>query len=77
MSDERPLRDREIRLLFLLHNECGAADIRYNLVRTTIDRAPPYEALSYAWGEEVCLVRLLDGILTRMRTNLYHALRYL
>jgi hypothetical protein len=77
MSDDSPLRDGEIRLLFLLHNECGAADIGYSLVRTTIDRAPPYEALSYAWGEEVCQVRLLDGTLTSMTTNLYHALRYL
>jgi hypothetical protein len=77
MGNENPLRDREIRLLFLMHNECGAADIGYSLVRTTIDRAPPYEALSYAWGEEVCQVRLLDGTLTSMTTNLHHALRYL
>jgi len=49
MGNDIPLQDREIRLLFLLHNDCGAEDIKYTLLRTTIDRAPPYEALSYAW----------------------------
>lgn len=72
--DDIALRDREIRLLFLLHNECGAEDIGYNLVRTTIDSAPPYEALSYAWGKELCQITLRNGTLT---TNLHHALRYL
>jgi hypothetical protein len=52
MGNDIPLQDREIRLLFLLHNDCGAEDIKYTLLRTTIDRAPPYEALSYAWGED-------------------------
>jgi hypothetical protein len=54
MGNDIPLQDREIRLLFLLHNDYGAEDIKYTLLRTTIDRAPPYEALSYAWGEDLC-----------------------
>jgi len=58
MSNNIPLQDREIRLLFLLHNDCGAEDIGYNLMRTTIDDAPPYEALSYMWGEDRCQITL-------------------
>lgn len=77
MKSDISLRDREIRLLFLLHNECGAEDIGYSLVRTSIDSAPPYEALSYAWGEDVCQITLRDGAMSTMTTNLYHALRYL
>jgi hypothetical protein len=77
MSNDIPLRDRELRLLFLLHNGCGAEDIGYSLVRTTIDHAPPYEALSYAWGEERCQITLRNGPTTTLTTNLYHALRYL
>jgi hypothetical protein len=77
MNNDIPLRDREIRLLFLLHNECGAEDICYSLVCTTIDHAPPYEALSYVWGDETCQITLRNGALAALTTNLYRALKYL
>jgi hypothetical protein len=77
MGNDIPLQDREIRLLFLLHNDCGAEDIKYTLLRTTIDRAPPYEALSYAWGEDLCQITPQNGTVTMLTTNLYQALRYL
>ena len=77
MNDEIVLQDREIRLLFLLHNECGAEDIDFSLVRTTIDRAPPYEALSYAWGDDECQITLRNGAVATLTSNLYHALRHL
>lgn len=77
MGNDIPLQDREIRLLFLLHNDCGAEDIKYTLLRTTIDRAPPYEALSYAWGEDLCQITPQNGTATTLTTNLYQALRYL
>lgn len=77
MGNDIPLQDREIRLLFLLHNDCGAEDIKYTLLHTTIDRAPPYEALSYAWGEDLHQITLQNGTVTTLTTNLYHALRYL
>jgi hypothetical protein len=77
MGNDIPLQDREIRLLFLLHNDCGAEDIKYTLLRTTIDRAPPYEALSYAWGEDLCQITPQNGRVTTVTTNLYQALRYL
>jgi hypothetical protein len=77
MSNDISLRDREIRLLYLLHNEYGAEDIGYSLLSTSIDRAPPYEALSYAWGKDIRQVKLRGGAVVTMRTNLYHALRYL
>jgi hypothetical protein len=77
MGNDIPLQDREIRLLFLLHNDCGAEDIKYTLLRTTIDRAPPYEALSYAWGEDLCQITPQNGTVTTLTTNLYQALRYL
>src|SRR5271156_4938151 len=68
---------REIRLLYLVHNVSGFDNISYSLMRTSLDNAPPYEALSYTWGDEMSQVKLGNGTLTTMPTNLYHALRYL
>lgn len=71
MGNDIPLQDREIRLLFLLQNDCGAEDIKYTLLRTTIDRAPPCEALS-CMGEDLRQITLQNGTVTTLTTNLYH-----
>jgi hypothetical protein len=41
---------REIRLLIVPYTEVGHdSPIRCNLVQTSLDKAPKYEALSYVW----------------------------
>ena len=46
-----------------------------SLIHQPIDKAPPYEALSYTWGDgEADSSIFIDGCVFRVRTNLHHAL---
>ena len=52
--------------------------IRCELVNTTIDDAPKYEALSYAWGDASQKVQIhLQGLPFQVTTSLESALRHL
>ncbi|KAI1746850.1 HET-domain-containing protein [Xylaria castorea] len=71
-------RDRkEIRLLQLQPSP-GPQYARIpccRLLRTSLPAAPPYEALSYAWGDaETNRIIIVDGIQVRIPQNLFNAL---
>jgi len=81
MSSEQPslyqpldASKREIRLIKLGLNE-GEDEIICKLIITTIENAPPYEALSYTWGSEKGKVPILvNGQTLEVTRNLYQAL---
>ena len=77
MTTGPPLHGQDIRLLVLGPAREDSRQLSYHLVRTSIDQAPPYEALSYAWGKAYCQVKLKSDLLVTMTTNLYEALIYL
>ncbi|KAK0124903.1 hypothetical protein ONS96_008781 [Cadophora gregata f. sp. sojae] len=67
---------REIRLLTV--HEGDGTEIRYSLNTVSLDEAPPYEALSYVWGDPNRTREIiLDGKSFRVTTNLARALRHL
>jgi hypothetical protein len=72
----RPLEEGEIRLLTIIsHNEFTAV---LQLETHPRDRAPDYDAVSYAWGEDLSTKSVsCNGICLRIRTNLFKALPYL
>jgi hypothetical protein len=66
------------RLLELIPGHSPCADIHCRLRDYHLDSAPPYEALSYTWGDEESVCRiLLDGLPFHIRPNLRDALRRL
>ncbi|CAG5142984.1 uncharacterized protein ALTATR162_LOCUS1261 [Alternaria atra] len=72
-----PLRN-DFRLLELVPGPSLYADIHCKLQDYQLDSAPPYEALSYTWGDGKSECRiLLDEKLFYIRTNLRDALRRL
>lgn len=81
MSSEQPSLYRpldaskyEIRLIKLALNE-REDEIVCRLIITTIENAPPYEALSYTWGSEENKVPILvNGQTLEVTRNLYQAL---
>jgi hypothetical protein len=73
-----PLQFNGFRLLELISGHSLRADIHCRLQDYRLDSAPPYEALSYTWGDEesACQI-LLDGLPFHIRPNLRDALRRL
>jgi hypothetical protein len=72
-----PLRN-DFRFLELVPGPSLCADIHCKLQDYQLDSAPPYEALSYTWGDGKSECRiLLDEKLFYVRTNLRDALRRL
>jgi hypothetical protein len=73
-----PLQFNGFRLLELISGHSLRADIHCRLQDYRLDSAPPYEALSYTWGDEesACQI-LLDGLPFHIRPNLRDALRHL
>jgi hypothetical protein len=68
----------QFRLLALLPSEDDSAGIESRIVHSSIQDAPSYEALSYAWGKDVAdRPILIDGKPFNIRNNLYDALRRL
>jgi hypothetical protein len=73
-----PLQLNSFRLLELIPGQSLHADIHCRLRDYQLDSAPPYEALSYTWGDEKSLCRIsLDGLPFHIRPNLRDALRRL
>jgi Heterokaryon incompatibility protein (HET) len=73
-----PLEEGHIRLLAL--RQCRNQDdpIECELYSYELDSTPPYEALSYVWGDpHTTRVILLQGSTFRVTGNLYYALRRL
>jgi len=69
------IEGREIRLVRLLPGQ-WADDIRCDLVRKCLSGNPGYQALSYVWGSQNSLRRiLLNGIEYHVTVNLESALR--
>ncbi|PVH83556.1 HET-domain-containing protein [Cadophora sp. DSE1049] len=67
---------REIRLLTVHEGE--GTEIRCSLDIVSLDEAPPYEALSYVWGDPNRTREItLDGKSFQVTTNLARALRHL
>lgn len=65
----------QIRLIRLHHEESGDS-ILASLGTWDIDSAPPYNAISYAWGEPSdCFTIAVNGIRLPVRKNCFHALR--
>jgi hypothetical protein len=52
--------------------EC--AEIRCKIEKFRLESAPPYRALSYAWGHTNSKAIILDGSRVKIRENLWHAL---
>ncbi|KXX75522.1 Heterokaryon incompatibility protein 6, OR allele [Madurella mycetomatis] len=73
-----PLPADSIRLVTLLPSSDRASGIQCHLRHYSLDRAPPYEALSYTWGSKSfpLHMRLNNGVLEITR-NLGEALRHL
>jgi hypothetical protein len=74
-----PLPEGAIRILHLLPG-VGDEDIRYELVNTSLNEKPRYEAISYTWGSSSNLQKIiLNGTACLRRHNLLeclHALRH-
>ncbi|EUC47207.1 hypothetical protein COCMIDRAFT_52629, partial [Bipolaris oryzae ATCC 44560] len=65
-------------LLELVPGKSLSADIHCRLRSHQLNSAPPYEALSYTWGDEESTCRIsLDGLPFDIRPNLRNALRRL
>lgn len=72
------LQPHEFRLLELLPAATLKADISCRLQHQRIGSAPPYEALSYTWGDGESTCRIaVDGLRFWVRRNLLDALRRL
>lgn len=68
------LRGREIRLL-QLRPGTDSDPIHIFLLETTLEKSPPFEALSYAWGDASIKKEIdCDGQSLPVTENLYHAL---
>lgn len=73
-----PLQSNTFRLLELIPGRSLRADIHCWLRDYQVDAAPPYEALSYTWGDEESKCRIsLNGFSFHIRPNLRDALRRL
>ncbi|OAG06673.1 uncharacterized protein CC84DRAFT_1142628, partial [Paraphaeosphaeria sporulosa] len=73
------LQFNSFRLLELISGHSLYADIHCKLRDYQLDSAPPYEALSYTWGDDsksACRISL-DGLPFHIRPNLRDALRRL
>jgi len=73
-------QDRHIRLLNLYPASDEDAPIKCSVVHHSLNWNPPYEALSYTWGDpnDICEVPIdLNGCPARISTNLEVALRIL
>ncbi|KAH7417920.1 heterokaryon incompatibility protein-domain-containing protein [Cadophora sp. MPI-SDFR-AT-0126] len=67
---------KEIRLLTVHEGE--GTEVRCSLETVSLDEAPPYEALSYVWGDPNRTREItLDGRPFQVTTNLARALRHL
>ncbi|KAL1633251.1 hypothetical protein SLS58_011161 [Diplodia intermedia] len=67
-----------IRLLRLGDEPDDTEDLHGTLIRTTLDRAPPYFALSYCWGKQKKNDTLFcDGKLLKITPSLAEAIRRL
>ncbi|KAF1959328.1 HET-domain-containing protein [Byssothecium circinans] len=73
-----PLQCNNFRLLELIPGRSLCADIHCRLRDYQLDSAPPYEALSYTWGDgkNTCWISL-NGLPFYIRPNLRDALRRL
>jgi hypothetical protein len=70
-----PLQFNTFRLLELICGQSLYADIHCRLRNYQLDSAPPYEALSYTWGDEESACRIsLGGLPFHIRPNLLDAL---
>jgi len=69
---------RQFRLLLLEPYRNPKEAIRCNLVTTSLDSDPKYEALSYTWGEPVddCEI-IVNSVTLAVRRNLWQALYHL
>lgn len=75
MRYENDLRGRNIRLL-RLELDTYKAPIRCHLVEASLDNLPPYEALSYVWGDsEITEPIVCNGQTFHATKNLVRALR--
>jgi hypothetical protein len=74
-----PLMEGEIRLLKLFPSLQGGKDeIRGTLIHVSIDNAPKYEALSYAWGKKPAVEHIIiDGAKLLVKPNLMAAMHML
>jgi hypothetical protein len=69
---------RQLRLLFLEPCTDHKQSIRCNLVTTSLNSDPKYEALSYTWGEPVDESDIIvNSITLPVRRNLWDALYHL
>jgi hypothetical protein len=82
-QDNRPLEYRllgkhEIRLLELLPSPDFHSEIHCRIFHSSLDNHPPYEALSYVWGDSKATTSIqAHGRPHQVTTNLELALRYL
>jgi hypothetical protein len=75
-----PLHDEknQIRLISLLPKPSIEDEVSCDLITVSLDDCPPYEALSYAWGDpKVTKPILLSGQSFQVTTNLDSAIRHL
>jgi len=63
--------------LLLLHPGDNRSHIRVTLKEHSLESCPPYEALSYTWGNEIYHHIECDGKLLRIRENAWLALQSL
>ena len=69
------LTGRNIRLLQLTAGS-GNASLECRLIEASIDKIPPYEALSYVWGDASITEPIVcNGEIIQVTTNLANALR--
>lgn len=69
---------RDIRLILLHPCLNPREDIRCNLIQTSLNSRPKFEALSYTWGEPgIEEIITVDGAELRVRRNLFDALHHL
>jgi hypothetical protein len=67
----------EIRLITLKSGDVKE-DIQCLLTQHSLNQAPAYEALSYAWGNSTEVMPIsINGCMVHIRSNLYSALRHL
>lgn len=73
-----PLNWGEIRLLKLHQTDSNSAALSGSLITAKVDDTPPYEALSYVWGNESadCIIQL-DNARFLIKPNLEDALKFL
>ncbi|KAL2070949.1 hypothetical protein VTL71DRAFT_13975 [Oculimacula yallundae] len=71
--------ESEIRLIRILPARPGSRDVRCEIFHTDLDSAPPFKALSYAWGnlEDPEYQISLNACAIAARENLYLALQHL